>query len=148
MFQGKAAKGAALTLKISRLSALILLIFVACSQITSNPTATADEFIDVQRAVDLARLYCAQAHSTPKEAPRNIIAGELPCRSVKGSMPNACNGQPDNLRVWLITMDGTWLHWGPPLPNGTPTPILMKHCNVVINARTGEMLTLSSALLP
>ena len=121
----------------------ITLLLEACSPIRFSPpiSPTIKGVIDVQQAMDLAKNYCAQIHSQ-QEAPRNILAGLITCKAV--TFPDICNQQPDDLRVWFITMDGSWLHWGPPPESGTPTPIVFKHCNVVINAQTGEMISISS----
>jgi hypothetical protein len=93
------------------------------------------------QAIGLAEFYCATANSLPKENPTNIevnLMTEKEARSkLKGSI-----GSLSSKTVWLVSMDGLWEHEGPPPEYGTVVPILFKHCDVIIDAKSGDPLSL------
>jgi len=128
-------------------SAFLLVLLWGCSQLGRNlPSTTIHAPANAQQAIDLAKLYCTETHSPPTEAEHNIVARLSTCKDINTvtNDPYICTNLPDTLDVWLVTMEGTWLHWGPPPASGTPTPTTFKQCIVVINAQTGEMISLSS----
>ncbi len=97
-----------------------------------------------EQAIGLAQLYCMATHSAPKQALSNIEAFHLTeteanirlhfDRAIISSNP-----------VWLVSMDGMWEHEGPQSSsNETNIPIIFTHCNVIINAETGDMMTLTN----
>jgi hypothetical protein len=100
--------------------------------------------ISREQAIGLAELYCAQVNSLPRENPTNIEAHLMTETEARIRLHNDNKSFPIN-GVWLVSMDGMWEHTGPPSsPNATSIPLLFKHCNVIINAKTGEMIVLTN----
>lgn len=124
----------------------LLLVLAACSHIEDSPIYTAIHgSISGHRAIELAKEDCS-IETIPQENPYNITAEFTTCKNIGLRMPRACDRQPDNLKVWLVSMDGTWFISGPPPESGTPVaPLTVKHCKALINAQTGEIISSSSS---
>ena len=46
---------------------------------------------------------------------------------------------PKSTMTWLVSMDGSFLVYGPPAPEGSPNkPIDFPHCSVILDAKTGQ----------
>jgi hypothetical protein len=100
--------------------------------------------ISREQAIGLAELYCASVHSPPKQNPTNMEANLMTEKEAHIRLHDDFSGfsiKP----VWLVSMDGMWEHEGPaPVPNETRVPLLFKHCNVIIDAKSGEMETVTN----
>ncbi len=96
-----------------------------------------DGEINRDQAIGLAELYCAQMNSSQSQInPYHIRAihlteAQATHRLMVGQYSASSNP------VWYVSMDGQWEHVGGPLPPtpGTP-PLIFKHCNVIIDAKT------------
>ena len=102
---------------------------------------TASGYIGERQAIELARMYC-QAGSQATEAPHDVRARLVPWQEVRQKLPiGASDSRPPEARVWVVSMAGTWLHYGPPPEPGTPhVPFELKRCSVVIDARSGDLI--------
>lgn len=119
---------------------LVLVLLTACNEGTiQDIQRLTNGLVTEQAAIEKAINYC-QTLGTPKEIPHNFTAEFSTCQSVKDRFPNACDQRPPELKVWLVTMDGTWLHSPPPPVDGSPVPIPFNRCRVLMNAQTGEEL--------
>lgn len=98
--------------------------------------------ISRKQAIGLAELYCSQDNSSPERNPTNIEAS-LMTETEAHIRLNDVNTGFSIKPVWLVSMDGTF-EVDPPLagPNATAVPILLKHCKVVIDAKSGDMSAL------
>jgi hypothetical protein len=97
-----------------------------------------------EQAIGLAEFYCAVTHSPPKQNPSNIEADLMTEKAALSRLHSQDTGF-SNKTVWLVSMDGMWEHEPPPAgPDETSVPILFKHCSVIIDARTGEMESLTN----
>ncbi len=93
------------------------------------------------QAIGLAELYCAK--SLPKEDPSNVEANLMTEKEAKNQLKDSIRSF-SNKSVWLVSMDGLWEHEGPPPEYGTVVPLLFSHCDVIIDAISGDPLSLRS----
>lgn len=95
--------------------------------------------INRDQAIGLAELYCMQMNNSPSQIdPYHIRAVHL---TEAQATHRLMVGQYSNSSapVWYVSMDGQWEHIGGPMPPSTDTPpLIFSHCNVIINAETGE----------
>ena len=103
-----------------------------------------DGKINREQAIGLTELYCAQTHSLPMENPSNIEASLMTEKEAQDHLKGDSSGT-SNKPVWLVSMDGLWEHEGPITENETVVPILFTHCDVIIDAKSGEMMRLQSS---
>lgn len=98
--------------------------------------------ISREQAIGLAELYCSQDNSSPERNPTNVEAS-LMTETEAHIRLNHANSGSSNKPVWFVSMDGTF-EVDPPLagPNTTAVPILLKHCKIMIDAKSGDMLAL------
>jgi hypothetical protein len=107
-------------------------------------TPEANGQISREQAIGLADLYCAEAHSPPKQYLSNIEA-DLMSEKVALARLHSQDTNFSSKSVWLVSMDGLWEHEPPPAgPNTSSVPILFKHCSVIMDARTGDMESLTN----
>lgn len=100
--------------------------------------------ISQEQAIGLAELYCASVHSLPKQNPTNIEANLLTESEARLRLNNE-DIVSSSTPVWLVSMDGSWEHFPPPSSsNETPIPLIFSHCNVIINAQSGEMMVVTN----
>lgn len=117
---------------------------VDATEINKLRTPEASGQISREQAIGLAELYCAFAHSPPKLKPSNIEANLMTEKAALLRLDNQ-NGDYSNKPVWLVSMDGLWEHEPPPVsPNETSIPLQFTRCRVIIEAKSGEMLTLTN----
>jgi hypothetical protein len=100
--------------------------------------------ISREQAVGLAELYCTFAHSPPKLKPSNIEANLMTEEEASARLDSQ-NVDDSNMPVWLISMNGLWEHEPPPSgPNETSAPLQFTRCRVIIEAKSGEMVSLTN----
>ncbi len=102
--------------------------------------------ISEQTAIEKAKAYCAQIHSPPQQPEHDIQATLMTCDEALAQGWNACDpsSQPGPVMVWLVTMNGLWVHAGPPQANGSPTSLTVTDCAVTMDAVTGELFSIRS----
>jgi hypothetical protein len=111
--------------------------------------ATPVPLISRQAAIDIALKVASTSHpemSGALTAPENIQA-ELTTlvtatRRLTGSDSVDAGDNPD-MAVWLVTMDGTWTDEFP-RQTGVPAPEPYHHYGVILNARSGESISISA----
>jgi hypothetical protein len=97
-----------------------------------------------EQAIGLAELYCAEANSLPEENPSNLEASLISEKDARSRLQDEDPGFSTR-PVWLVSMDGLWEHEPPPAgPDETSAPIQFRHCDVIIDAKTGEMSILQN----
>jgi hypothetical protein len=117
---------------------------VDTTEINKLSTPQANGQISREQAIGLAELYCAFANSPPKVDPSNIEAN-LMTEKAASSRLDSQNVDFSNNPVWLVSMNGLWEHEPPPAgPNQTSAPLQFTRCRVIIEAKSGEMLTLTN----
>jgi hypothetical protein len=105
---------------------------------------TASGFIGQQQAIALARDYCHDK-AIPQGTPKVTAASLVTMEDAKGLGVENLSGREPGMMVWVIKMDGLWLLYGPPSEGGTPSaPIELRLAMVVIDARTGEMVSINA----
>jgi hypothetical protein len=133
-------------------SAVISGILPTQTSIFTGPTVDSTLIAELQKpqwdgkinrvqAIGLAELYCAYANSLPKEYPSNIESSLMTEKEAQYQLKGDASGFSDK-PVWLVSMDGLWEHEGPVTENGTVVPLLFSHCDVIIDAKSGEMSSL------
>lgn len=110
--------------------------------------AARDKYIDEKTAIENAKRYCSQYNDVPQEEPHNIETKKFKCEQVTEQIGwDTCDPRyrDPNAIVWYVSMEGLWLHYGPPNEDGTNSvPGLIRKCQVVMDASTGEMFSLRS----
>jgi hypothetical protein len=107
-------------------------------------TPEANAQISPEQAIGLAELYCAATHLPPKQNPSNIEANRMTEKAALARLDSQVTDLSNKI-VWLVSMDGMWEHKPPPAgPDETSVPILFRHCNVIIDARIGDMESLTN----
>ncbi len=104
-------------------------------------------YINEQTAIENATLHCEQFHSVPLKEPRNIKAQLLSCSEFERQTGwDHCTrlGHSGDLMLWYVSMEGLWLHWGPPLEDGTVNPLELTTCEMIVDAKTGEYFSKQS----
>ncbi len=95
--------------------------------------------INRDQAIGLAELYCVQMNGSQSQVdPYRIRAVHLTEAQATHRLM-AGNYSTSSTPVWFVSMNGQWEHTRVPVPPspGTP-PIVFAHCQVIINAKTGE----------
>ncbi len=127
---------------------IVALFLVGCSTNSYNLTLTPGiAFIGEQEAIDIAVYHCDLGHLQAQESPNNVQADLTTLdNAIEILGDNNYGGREPELMVWLITMDGSWLLFGPPPEAGTPTPAppQFHHCAVIISATRGELISVSN----
>ena len=111
------------------------------TQVTKLRQPQLDGKINREQAIGLAELYCAEANSSPKENLSNIEANLMTEKEAQHQLKGYTCCFSDE-PVWLVSMDGKWEHQGPAPANETVVPLQFSHCDVIIDAKTGEMSSL------
>jgi hypothetical protein len=104
-----------------------------------------DKYINKDTAIAQAQLSCNEVHSEPEEEPYNIEAKLVKCMDLEKLVGwSACkDGHPSaDTMIWFVSMDGSWIHWGPEAEDGTNTPIRITRCQVIMDAKSGGMFEL------
>lgn len=124
------------------LSFLAILVLVGC--VTNSP------FIGEKQARDLALQASNNGHLSVLQPPERVRAELITLAAARerfgASLGNRNALTPDTM-VWVIEMEGAWEINGGPLPplGTTPTPQTFHHCTVVLDAGTGEEISLTAA---
>lgn len=127
---------------------IVALFLVGCSKGPYKPFPTPTiASMSEQEAIDIAIYHCDLGHLQAQESPHNIQADLTTLdNALRILADDNYHGRDPELMVWLITMEGTWLLFGPPPVAGTPTPEppQFHHCAVIITATTGELISVSN----
>lgn len=118
---------------------------------TDGITTPTGGFISEQTAIAIATKIASvgDGHvSGTREPPKNIQAIFASLAAARVQLVS--DGWTDNLpaasdvMVWFVTMDGTWMLTGGPLPPMTPVPTIptpqFTHYLVILDAQTGKVL--------
>ena len=98
--------------------------------------------ISREQAIGLAELYCSQGNSLPERNP-SIIDASIMTETEAHIRLNDVNSGFSTKPVWLVSLDGIFEVYPPHAgPNETAAPILLKHCKVIIDSKSGDMSTL------
>lgn len=125
-------------------------IFQGSAEITSDFVSTLrapqkNGLINREQAISLAELYCAQTHSDPLENPTDIEAYQITEWEAYEKLDNKKIVDGPLAPVWFVSMNGKWEHYGPAAPDGkNDKPITFNRCRVIMNAKNGDMWTLSN----
>jgi hypothetical protein len=118
---------------------LAVLLAASCS---TNPG-----LISEQQARDIALKASNSGHLKALEAPSSVRTELLTLETAKkriGQSGDYRESQTPDMKVWLVTMEGTWaISGGPPTPEGsTQTPQATFHqYTIMLNAMTGEIIS-------
>jgi hypothetical protein len=117
-----------------------------------SPTSTAT--IDEVEAIQLAVQYATtdNLHFTgTSEKPANLHAEliSLSCATKKLQSENYAFGYDattyhESLKVWLVTMNGSWPREFPPLQLGEPTREPYEMLGIIIESNTGVLITIAA----
>lgn len=124
---------------LSKVFAFAVLLAASCS---TNPG-----LISEQQARDIALKASNSGHLKALEAPSNVRTELLTLETAKkriGQSGDYRERQTPDMKVWLVTMEGTWAISGGPLtPEGsTQTPQATFHqYTIMLNAMTGEIIS-------
>ncbi len=119
--------------------AFAVLLAAGCS---TNP-----EPISEQQARDIALKASSGGHLKALEAPNKVRTELLTLETAKrriGQSGDYREKQTTDMKVWLVTMEGTWAISGGPLtPEGSTQmpPAALHQYTIILDAVTGEILT-------
>jgi hypothetical protein len=101
--------------------------------------------ISREQAIGLAELYCTSVNGSRNQTnPSNVEAYHLTEKEAEERL-NVDQLSTATVMVWLVSMDGLWEHVGGPVaPNPETTPLIFRHCNVIINAETADLVVLTN----
>ena len=117
----------------------MILLSSGCSDIRDRT------YISEEEAIEFAKRECMIEGSNMD--PFNIKAELLTWEKANQKLGKKdLGGTPRSTLTWLVSMDGSFLVYGPPSPDGSPNePIEFPHCSVILDAKTGEhMLTINT----
>ena len=97
-------------------------------------------YISKEEAIEYAKRECMREGSNMD--PYNIEAEFLTWKKANNRLEHPdIGGDPGNTRTWLVSMDGSFLIYGPPPPDGSPNePIDFPHCFIILDAKTGKAM--------
>jgi hypothetical protein len=111
-----------------------------------NPTfpTLMDKTISQENAIEIAVHICSDGKISTNE-PITNIHGEITTfedvmKRFEEENYDAHFTHQSDILVWLISMDGTFVVSRPPDPNSNqlPTPVVLSHCAIAINAKNGS----------
>ncbi|OGO27575.1 MAG: hypothetical protein A2Z16_01310 [Chloroflexi bacterium RBG_16_54_18] len=134
--------------------AFISFFFTSCSSITSRmQTSIFSPYISEQEAVESAIKIAStdDFHFTgASETPTNIQADLMTLAEASQrlgqegySVGYSASQFSKVIVVWAVTMDGTWPRNFPPVKTTEPTHTPLRHLAVILNAKTGELISLA-----
>ena len=127
----------------------VVFVLVACKPanifpptITATPSPTSTPIlIERERAIQNAIQACNPSYGLqPMESPTETKAELTTCKKVDG-----CYSSDPEKPVWVVKMKGRWLLVGGPAPDPSdlnPQPSYWDACTIIIDAKTGESLSL------
>ena len=126
--------------------ALLILIFLLLLFAAHNLYVD-HRIINEQTAIARVRRQCMNIFSASEQQdPYNIKAELFSCSEAAAQIPgSACNRFSPDVKVWIVSMDGLWFHYGPPSEDGSSgAPIQIHSCHALMDAKTGDIILLSS----
>ena len=134
------------TILLAKVFCFVVLLAASCS---TNPG-----LISEQQARDIALKASNSDHLKALEAPSNVRTELLTLETAKeriGQNGDYSERQTPDMKVWLVTMEGTWAISGPPTPisGGPPTPegstqtpqATFHQYTIMLDAMTGEIIS-------
>ncbi|OGO26853.1 MAG: hypothetical protein A2136_04190 [Chloroflexi bacterium RBG_16_54_11] len=135
------------------LPVMLLLAFVsACHGLSPTPTPTIDEAQAIQLALQIATtddFHFVGAHEKPTNIHSELMSLSEVSEKLRAEdleFGYASSEYPGSLKVWVVTMDGTWPREFPSRLPGEPPREPYRRLGVILDAYTGNRVGIAVQL--